>query len=267
VELRSLTLHQLYINRIKLQNILVILVLFLLFIFLIATAGATEYTVEPIPSEQFGVPINEEKIVEGQVIEIPYWQFFLWLATVNILVAVDLLYSKRIIFSIAGYKIVNSRNVLDNPSRLNIYTYIKTNPGSYISEIVGNVGLDRESIKYHIKTLEAHNKIEACREGGKTRFFENNLTYTEEEMRVISSLKNVTNQKIILEILTCKCNTNIALARELGVSRATISWYIKNLREIDLITETKEKRNTIYRINYVYKVIIEKHIKGSVAKI
>lgn len=237
------------------------LILFLLFIFLIATAGATEYIIEPIPSDQFGVPINGEKAVEVQVIEISYWQFILWLVTVNILAAVDLLYSKRIIFSIAGYKIVNSRNVLDNPSRLNIYTYIKTNPGAYISEIVGNVGLDRESIKYHLKILEAQNKIEVYREGGKTRFFENNFTYNEEEMRVISALQNVTNQRIILEILTCKCNTNISLAHELGVSKATISWYIKNLREIGLITETKEGRNTIYRINHVYELIVEKHIK------
>lgn len=242
----------------KLQNILV---LFLLFTFLIATAEATEYIVEPIPSDQFGVPVNGEKVVEVQVIEIPYWQFLLWLVTVNVLATVDLLYSKRIIFSIAGYKIVNSRNVLDNPSRLNIYTYIKTNPGAYISEIVGNVGLDRESTKYHIKALEAQNKIEAYREGGKTRFFENKFSYNEEEMKVISALQNVTNQRIVLEILTCNCNTNIALARELGVSRATISWYIKNLREIGLITETKEGRNTIYRINHVYEFVVEKYIK------
>jgi predicted transcriptional regulator len=97
-------------------------------------------------------------------------------------------------------------------------------------------------------------------ESGKTRFFENNFTYSEEEMKVISALQNLTNQRIISDILTCKCNTNIALARELKVSRATISWHIKNLREIGLITEIKEGRTKIYRVNSVYKVIIEKYI-------
>lgn len=241
----------------KLQNKLI---LFLLFIFLIETAEATEYIIEPIPDDQFGVPINGEKVVELQVIEIPYWQFLLWLAIVYISTAFDFLYT-RLIFSIAGYKIVNPGNVLDNPSRLSIYTYIKNKPGAYISEIVGNVGLDREHTKYHIKALESQNKIEAYREGGKTRFFENNFTYNEEEMKVISALQNVTNQRIILEILTCKCNTNIALARELRVSRATVSWYIKNLREIGLIIETKKGRNTIYRINHVYEPVVEKHIR------
>jgi predicted transcriptional regulator len=241
----------------KLQKKLIFCLLFLL---LIAIAGATECIIEQIPSDQFGVPVKGEKVVEAKVSEISYWQFLLWLATVNVLMVIDLLYPKKLVFTIAGYRIVNSRNVLDNPYRFKVYTYIKTRPGAYIGEIVEKLGLDRETIKYHIKTLEAQNKIEAYRDGGKTRLFENNFTYNEDEMKVISALQNATNQKIILGILTCKCDTNIALAHELRVSKATISWYIKNLREIGLITETKEGRKTMYRINDVYKRLVEKYI-------
>jgi predicted transcriptional regulator len=230
------------------------------FFFITSIAGATECLVETIPSDQVGVPLHGEKVVEVEVIEIPYWQFLLWLATVYISTAIDLLYPTKLIFAITGYRIVNSGNVLDCPIRFRIYTYIKAKPGVYISEIVERIGLNRETTKYHIKTLETQNKIEAYRENGKTRFFENNFTYSEKEMKVISALQNLTNQRIISEILTGKCNTNIALAHELGVSRATISWYIKNLREIDLITEIKEGRKKIYRINPVYKLTVEKYI-------
>ncbi len=55
------------------------------------------------------------------------------------------------------------------------------------------------------------------------------------------TLQNLTNQRIISEILNDKCNTNIDLAREIGVSRATISWYVKNLKETGLIKETKKE--------------------------
>jgi predicted transcriptional regulator len=55
------------------------------------------------------------------------------------------------------------------------------------------------------------------------------------------------NQKIISEIQNGKCN-NIALASEFGVSRATISWHIKNLKEIGLIEETKEGRRRIIEL-------------------
>ena len=237
------------------------LIICLLFFLLTTAAGATEYTVKSFPSDQAGASINGEKVIKLEDTVIPYWQFLLWLATVYVSTAVDLLYPKKLVFAIAGYRIVNPGNVLDNPSRFRVYAYIKTKPGAYISEIVEKIGLDRETVKYHIKTLEAQNKIEVYKKGGKTRFFENNFTYNQEEMKVISALQNVTNQRIISEILAGKCNTNIALAREFGVSRATISWYIKNIREVDIIMETKEGRQTIYRINHVYKHLVEKYIQ------
>ena len=237
------------------------LIICLLFFLLTTTAGAIEYTVKSFPSDQAGASINGEKVIKLEDTVIPYWQFLLWLAIVYVSTTVDLLYPRKLVFAIAGYRIVNPGNVLDNPSRFRVYAYIKTKPGAYISEIVEKIGLDRETVKYHIKTLEAQNKIEVYKKGGKTRLFENNFTYNQEEMKVISALQNVTNQRIISEILAGKCNTNIALARELGVSRATISWYIKNLREVDIIMETKEGRRTIYRINHVYKHLIEKYIQ------
>lgn len=244
-------------NSVKLQKKLVICLLFSL---LPTVAGAAEYTVEPITGDQAEALFNEADGTLLEVTVIPYWQFLLWLAAVYISTAFDFLY-QRLVFTIAGYRIVNSANVLENPSRFKVYDYIKTKPGAYISEIVENIGLDRETVKYHIKTLETQNKIEVYKKGGKTRFFENNFTYNEEEIRIISALQNAANQKIVSKIVAGKCDTNIALAHELGVSRATISWYMKNLREINLIMETKEGRNKVYRINHIYKPVVEKHIK------
>jgi predicted transcriptional regulator len=235
-----------------------ILLCFIL-LFLISTANATEYIVSPAPDEQFGVPVNgENEHIFEDTVE-PYWQFLLWLAAMNILSAIDMLYQTKLIFALAGCRIVDQVNVLDNPCRSKVYTYIKTRPGAYISEIVERIGLDRGSVKYHIKTLEDQNKIEAYRDGGKTRYFENNFTYNEEEMKVISALQNGMNQKIISEILTGKCDTNVALAREFRVSKATVSWYVRNLKEIGLIKKKKKGRSIIYRINSSYILLIEKY--------
>ena len=187
----------------------------------------------------------------------------MWLATIYVLSAVDFLYPSKLFFSIVGYRIVNSGNVLENSSRFQVYSYIKTKPGAYISEIVEQIGLDREIVKYHLKALSAKKKIEAYKDGGKTRYFENLLVYNEDEKKVISALQNLSNQRIILEIINQKCNTNVDLAREFGVSRPTISWHIKNLKEFGLIIETKEGKKTIYRINPAYEVLIEKHIQES----
>ncbi len=242
---------------IKLQKKLIFCVLF--FLLTAKVAGATEYFVKPAPSDQAGVSNNGEKVIVFEDTLIPYWQFIIWLVVVHVLSAIDILYPTRLLFAIAGCRIVGPVNVLDNPSRSRVYAYIKTRPGAYITEIVERMGLDRGTVKYHIKTLEARHKIEAYKDGGKTRYFENNFTYSEEEIKVISALQNLTNQRIVSEIIKGKCNTNIDLAREFGVSRATISWYMKNLREIGLINETKTGRKTIYRINNLYEFLIEKY--------
>ena len=150
---------------IKLQRKLGIYLLF--FLITTTTVGATEYIQEPFPSDQTGVSIHGEEVVKLEATEISYWQFLLWLATVQVLTSVDLLFPARLILAITGYRIVDPSNILDNPSRSKVYAYIKTRPGAYISEIVEQIGLDRGTVKYHVKTLKAKKKIEAYKDGGK----------------------------------------------------------------------------------------------------
>jgi predicted transcriptional regulator len=241
----------------KLQKKLFII--FFSFLLLTTIAGATDYIVEPFPDDEARASIEGEKAIPLEPIEIPHWQFLLWLGTVYILATIDYFYPRKLFFSIVGYRIVNPGNVLENSSRFRVYGYIRTKPGAYISEIVEHVGLDREIVKYHIKTLKAKKKIEAYKDGGKTRYFENLLVYNEDEKKVISALQNLTNKRIISEIRYGRCNTNVSLAREIGVSRPTVSWYIKNLREVGLIIEIKEGKKIIYRINPEYQLLIEKY--------
>jgi predicted transcriptional regulator len=232
----------------------------LLFFLLTSTAGATEYIVKPIPGDQAGASISGENVVKFEETLISYWQFLLWLLTVNFISLIDmLLFHMRFIYIIAGFRIAQNVNILKNPSRYDIYTYIKTKPGVYFSEIVENTGLNRGTVQYHLQILETKNKIEGYEDSGKIRYFLNNSKYSEEEKKVLVTLQNTTNQRIISEIFYDKCNTNIALAREFGVSRATISWYLKSLKETGLIKETKRGRNIIYRINTSYRTLIKRY--------
>jgi predicted transcriptional regulator len=245
----------------RLQKKFIPCLLFISFVLLTATAAAHEYNIETISSEQVTASVNGGEVEPVEITDVPYWQFLLWLGTIYVLTTIDFLYPKRLFFAIVGYRIVNPGNVLENSSRFRVYAFIKNKPGAYISEIVEQIGLDREIVKYHIKTLKATKKIEAYKDGGKVRYFENAFVYNEDERKVISAFQSSTNQKIISEIINEKCNTNVALASHFGLSKATISWYMKNLREIGLIIEIKEGKKTIYRINPVYEPLIEKHIQ------
>ena len=81
-----------------------------------------------------------------------------------------MLYLTKLIFAIVGFRIVGYVNVLDNSSQSRVYAYIKTRPGAYTSEIVEKIDLDRGAVKYHIQNLKSRHKIEAFKDGGKTRF-------------------------------------------------------------------------------------------------
>lgn len=229
-------------------------------LFLILTAEATEYIVTPAPGDEFGISVTGENVqIVEDTIE-PYWHFLLWLAVMQLLSVIDiLLYHTKLIFTILGFKITDHTNLLDNPKRNLIYSYIETNPGAHISEIVNNIGLNRGTVKYHIKALEVQNKIETYNDDRKIRYFGSNLACDEVEKKVISVLKNVTNKRIISEIRNKKCDTNIALALEIGVSRATISWHMRYLKEIGFVKETKIGRNVIYEINPSYNYLIDKY--------
>lgn len=233
--------------------------LFFFSLFFVLTAEATEYIVSPAPGDEFGVSRAGEEVTVARDFTV-YWHFLLWLAMMHILSVIDtLLYPWRIIFAILGFKITEHLNILDNSSRNSIYVYINTNPGTYFSEIVRNTGLNRGTVQYHIQILETQNKIEAYENDGKIRYFQNNSMCSEKEKKFLVTFQNITNQRIISEILNGKSNTNLTLAREIGVSKGTISWYIKNLKEIGLIKETHIGRSIIYKINISYKKVIEKY--------
>ncbi|KKH95472.1 ArsR family transcriptional regulator [Methanosarcina sp. 1.H.T.1A.1] len=240
----------------KLEKKLILCIFFFLFT---TTAGATEYIVSPAPNDEFGVSVAGEDVQILEDTVIPYWQFLLWLAVMNVLSVTDiLLLPAKLIFAILGFRVVDYSNTIGVLKRKNIYDFIKTRPGTYIGEIANNMGLNRGTLRHHLQILEAENMIEAQCLGGKVRYFQNSSTYDEKEKRVISALQNEMNRKIISKILKEECNTNGDLALTTGISRCTISWYMKQLKALDLIEENKMGRSKIYSINPVYRDTIEK---------
>ncbi|MDQ1276692.1 MAG: hypothetical protein QG610_2270 [Euryarchaeota archaeon] len=233
------------------------LIFCLLFFLLIPTAGATEYIVSPSTNDQSGVSVNGEEVVLLKDFTI-YWQFLIWLAAMQILSGIDaLLYIAKLVFAILGFRIVDHSNVVGVLKRKHIYAFIKASPGTCISELANNMGLNRGTLRHHLKILEADNMVEAHSDHGKVRYFQNNSTYEEKEKLVISVLQNEMTRRIISKILDEECNTNRDLAQTTGISKGTVTWHIKQLKKLDLIEENQVGRSTMYNINPAYRDTIE----------
>jgi len=239
----------------------------ILFLYSRFAACTKAYPTGPFPDGKAGAVINDSKGPEFKAPGLS-WQFLLGLvlpvlvllglARVQSIPAPSLLFSAKLIFTITGFRGADLSVDPGKLKRKNIYAFIKARPGAYIGEIANNTGLSRGTLRHHLKVLEKENMVKAHCYFGKARYFQNNSTYGEIEKRVISVFQNETARKIVSKILKKECNTNRDLAREMGFSRGTISWYMKQLKESDLIEENRVGRSAIYSINPVYRDAIER---------
>lgn len=250
----ELKVIHLMFTSIKLEKRLIACLLFLL---LIPVAEATEYIVSPATNDEAGVSVHGEKVVLLKDFTV-YWQFLLWLAAMQVLSVLDiLLYHVKLIFAILGFRIVDHSNAAGVLKRKHIYAFIKASPGTCISGIANNMGLNRGTLRHHLKILQAENLVETHNDHGKVHYFQNNSTYEEKEKLILSALQNEMTRRIVSKILVKECNTNTDLARTTGISKGTVTWHIKQLKKLDLIEENPAGRSTMYNINPAYQDTIE----------
>jgi predicted transcriptional regulator len=215
---------------------------FLLIYLLIGLASADGYIVES----------GYDKPLKGDAhdpVPISFWQLPLWIIMLQIAVMPmeTLASSKTLVY--LGYKRISGRNVLDQGVRSKIYEHIKENPGVHYSAIADETGINRGTLRYHLKMLQMHDKIRVFHCTGHVRYFENNMKFNEYGQRVLHHLRNDTSKKI-LEVLIKNPNASrkdISLA--VGVSGPSVSWYMKQLCADDVVRTYKEGRHARYCLN------------------
>ena len=226
--------------------------LFFFFLLLVSSAEATEYTVRPSLSDEFGASVAGEDVQEIEVKPIPYWMFLLMLGFAQVTPAPEFLYPIKFVPVLGGCKRIGRSNALANLNRERLYDFIKSCPGTCFSEVIKKTGLNRGTVRYHMEVLETQNMIESYKANGKIRYFQNSFTYEEKDKAVIAALKNDMDQRIILEILNGQCSTNETLVEKMGISASTISWHIKHLKEQGIVRADTEEHHTTYSIDSDY---------------
>ena len=232
----------------------------LLFLLLISTlVAATEYTVRPCLNEEPGVSVAGEEVRELEVKTMPYWMFLLWMISMQITPAPEILFSARFLYVLGGYRRIYRSNVLKNTNRDRIYGFVSSNPGTYPNEIIKETGLNRGVVEHHLKTLENQNMVVSHKVCGKSHYFLNASTYGEKEKVLLAELKNERRRRIILEILNCEQITQETLAERIGVSAPTINWHIRHLKEEGIVRADTDGRHTSYCVDCGYSELLQEH--------
>ena len=138
-------------------------------------------------------------------------------------------------------------NPLDQPTRLEIYSYIKDNPGVHFRGKCDGLGLSVGVVQYHLSVLEHAGLINAMADGQNKRYFEHN-TFRETDAKLVSLMRHNTTAKI----LTILAQKGPALHRDipccLGISSQAVTWQMNQLKNAGIISSEKVGVNVRYSL-------------------
>ncbi len=147
-----------------------------------------------------------------------------------------------------GTNIHNNSTVLDQPTRLEIYNYVKANPGVHFRGICDGLGLSVGVVQYHLDVLEHAGFIMSYVDGQNVRYFESG-TFSEADMRLISLAKHETTGLILRVLVENDSVLHRDLASAVGISSQALSWQMTQLKQTGLVGAEKVGINVRYILN------------------
>lgn len=155
------------------------------------------------------------------------------------------LIKKKVI--LPGTKLMKD-NIVENPTRNNIFIYIKKNPGVNINEIMKKQGIGSNQVLWHLSALEKFQFIRSREIGNRKIFFKFD---SNQELDEIHFYLKVDIVKEIIQFMRKKeISIKITdIAEGLKKNHNTIKKYLDVLGNLKLIIIEKEKTRATYKLN------------------
>lgn len=235
------------------RNLLRVLVLSVLFsVLLVSIVGASGYMVRPSKNigKDPGASIAGETVHE--VDPIPLW-FSLILCVFPQLTAtpIESIISLKA-YLYLGYRRIYKKNVLDSPTRSEIFQFIKENPGVHFREIQRSLSITRGTLDYHIHVMEEKGLLRTMQQRGKKHYFVTGSRYGAEEEIFITALRNDSLKKIITCVQAEPGAHLKEIAEDVGLSRVTVHMDLKYLVELGIVQKEKDGRSLVYALSKDY---------------
>ncbi len=141
--------------------------------------------------------------------------------------------------------------VFNNSTRVDIYNFIKANPGVQFRGICTQLGISIGVAEFHLGVLKKAGLISFLRDGRYKRFFQSKK-FTQKQMQLISLLRHDTTRNIIKTMLDGKQVSHSELSSQLAITSQGVTWQINRLRQDDIIQESKDGMKLTYTIENTY---------------
>ena len=149
---------------------------------------------------------------------------------------------------VGGIRRIYPKNVLDHPDRAAVYAAIVARPGIDTGSIGAELGMNRETLRYHLDKLEAATKIVVMRDHGIVRYYENHGRYTLLEREVLQHFWNPTAKAILSLIASQPGITQADISARTSITAPTARWYLQRFRDDGIIAEQREGKYIRYNV-------------------
>jgi len=160
-------------------------------------------------------------------------------------------------FSIFWRSANEASTLLNQTTRMDIYSFIIENPGLHFRALSDYLRLPIGVLQYHLGLLVSGGLLSTHQDGRYKRYFESKR-FTETEMKVISGLRNGTSGKILVALFEKPQMTHKDLALQLDISSQALSWQMRRLEKMGLV-----KRNVV---GLSVKYILDETISTTVSQ-
>ncbi len=140
-------------------------------------------------------------------------------------------------------------------TRRRIYECVAASPGLHFREIQRRLALATGSLDYHLHYLEKNGLIRKERIGKFARYYTYTKPWEQEEKDVLTLLRQKNVRHILIFLIEKKRANAQSIAENVGVSPSTLSWYLKQLAEKGVITQTKRGRFRFYKVVDKEKIV------------
>jgi len=143
---------------------------------------------------------------------------------------------------------LHNSDALNQSTRVEIYNFVKNNPGIHFRGICSNLGLSIGVVQYHLGVLADAGLLSVYNNGQCRRYFESNA-YAETDVKLISLLRHDTAGKILTALSQSGPILHKDLTHRLGLSSQALTWQMNQLKRTGLIEAVKEGMSVKYSLN------------------
>ena len=138
-------------------------------------------------------------------------------------------------------------------TRRRIYDHVVANPGTHLRAIKDELDMPMGQLEYHLRYLEQRGLLESKEDRYYKRFYPSEMSAM--DRRVLAAIRQEKPRQIVLVVLQRPGLDHKAVQKEMGIGASSLSFYMKDLIDKEVIEKRREGRRSLYHVKDQNRVV------------